>query len=219
MGMNCVQHNEKEAGVLCRDCGRPLCPDDGIEVGGDYFCRACLEKRVSTGIPEVEKQLPARNVSRFWAFVFSLLPGAGYMYLGLMRRGLETLVLFFGSMFVAAFSHFDELMVFVLPVLFFYTIFDTQQLATKIKEGYPVGDHPLFTWDKLGDRNTILAYVLIGVGALALLNNTLPWLFRYYGVFDRIVPPLLILGLGIFILYRNLRKEDLTNGTNESQDR
>lgn len=36
-----------------------------------------------------------QHTNRFLLFVTSLIPGAGHMYLGLMKRGLHLMVLFF----------------------------------------------------------------------------------------------------------------------------
>ncbi len=36
-----------------------------------------------------------QHTNRFLLFVASLIPGAGHMYLGLMKRGLHLMVLFF----------------------------------------------------------------------------------------------------------------------------
>ena len=37
------------------------------------------------------------NYNNFLVFVFSLIPGAGYMYLGLMQKGLEAMLLFWSE--------------------------------------------------------------------------------------------------------------------------
>jgi len=42
--------------------------------------------------------------SKFWAFVFSFMPGAGEMYLGLKRKGTEIMLIFLGIFFFRLFK-------------------------------------------------------------------------------------------------------------------
>ncbi|MTI85182.1 MAG: hypothetical protein FH756_15120 [Firmicutes bacterium] len=212
--MQCTNHAEKEAEAICSDCSIPVCHECMVEVAGQHFCRSCLEKRIMNQTEHISEEPISSpgNKSKFWAFVSSLIPGVGYMYLGLMRRGLESMILFFGTIFVSSIIHMDELVPFVLPVIFFYSIFDTQRLVGQMIDGYQVRDQALLDWEKIGSRSTIIAYVLIGLGTLALLNNLLPQVFFYNGLANRLVPPLLILGLGIFILYRSTRKGGSEDG-------
>jgi hypothetical protein len=72
----------------------------------------------------------------FLAFMLSLLPGVGYLYLGLMRRGLQTMVVFYGAFFIdrCALSS-DRFTALVLPEPLFYTVFDSLQALMKINEG------------------------------------------------------------------------------------
>ena len=37
-----------------------------------------------------------RKKRGFWTFIFSLIPGAGEMYLGFMKRGVSTMLVFLG---------------------------------------------------------------------------------------------------------------------------
>ncbi len=102
--MKCINRAEKEAEILCTDCNKPFCPECTIEVAGENFCHPCLEKRVTLNNECVNDEPVSQpgNKSKFWAFILSLIPGVGYMYLGLMRRGLEVMTLFFGTIFVSS---------------------------------------------------------------------------------------------------------------------
>lgn len=195
--MKCSYHPEAEAVDICPACHRPVCDQCAVSLSGKNFCRACLESRVA------RLSSPAGK-SRFWAFILSLAPGLGYMYLGLMKRGLQTMILFFGTIFVSSIARLDALMAFVLPVLIFYSVFDTQQILRKMNEGQAVEDRELFDWGSWENRRGVAGAALIILGAFALLNNMLPFYFNYhYHLMGRFIPPLLIIGAGIFILYRN----------------
>ncbi len=137
---------------------------------------------------------------------------SGLHVFGIDATGIGSYDPFFRHHFCFFLTRLDELVPFVLPVLFFYSVFDTQRFAGQMVEGYIVKDQPLVKWERLGNRSTYIAYGLIGLGVLALLNNLVPWVFHYHGLADRLIPPLLILGLGIFILYRGTRKGGNDNG-------
>lgn len=62
--------------------------------------------------------------SKFLTFIFSLIPGAGQMYQGLMKRGLSIMVLFTGIIAVSIFTYISAFII-VLPAVWFYSFFDT----------------------------------------------------------------------------------------------
>ena len=203
--MKCTNHQEAEAQALCGICNTPVCDECLVRLGDKEYCRSCLEARVGTLEGTVRS-----DKSTMLAFLFSLVPGAGYMYLGLMHRGVQVMILFFGTIFVAGMAHLDPILALVLPVVFFYNIFDTLQLVGRMRDGVPVEDKPFI--ESLGDNNwsNLLGYVLVGLGILALLNNFLP----YYTFMRQVFTPLIIIALGVFILYRNLKRgnEDGSQG-------
>jgi len=93
-----------------------------------------------------------------------------------------------------------------VPIVMFYTIFDTQAIWRRMQQGIPVEDEDLVDLGLWEQRSTVAAYALIVIGALALLNNMIP-VYYFMGIIRRVFPPLLIMGLGVYILYRNTRKE------------
>lgn len=107
----------------------------------------------------------------FWILLFSLVPGAGHMYLGWQKKGLTLMTMFFGAVYL---TYWLRLSVFLLtlPMIWFYSFFDVLQLASA-KPAVP---------------EDARAYVLglqprwVGIGLIALGVVIL---------FDRIVSPLL----------------------------
>lgn len=199
--MKCANHEEQEAIAICSTCHQPICADCLVTLSGRQLCRNCLESRVG-----VEPQPANPSRSTFWAFVLSIIPGAGYLYLGLMKRGLQTMIIFYGTIFLAAATEFGAITALVLPVVSFYTIFDTLQLLKQINQGQVVEDGPLVETDFLESKGSLWGIALIAFGTLALLNNLLPNYLPYHFLMNRLVPPLLILALGIYILYKNTRR-------------
>ena len=207
--MKCKNHAARESQNACGLCGDSYCNECLINLGGEYYCRKCLQDQMEDdGNQQAESSdqsliVQSGKKSRFWSFILSFIPGVGYMYLGLMSRGLQTMVVFFGSIFVTSFIGFNEIMALIVPVVIFYSIFDTQQLVKRINEGNPVEDRPLWDFKTIPFNQKWLGYVLIGVGFLAMLNNV-PLLIPYW--FKRMLPAVIIIGLGVAILYRNTRE-------------
>ena len=63
-----------------------------------------------------------RKKSRFWLFLFSLFPGAGHMYLGLMRMGLSFMFGFMLSVALMNITGLDVLVVLPLTI-YIYSFF------------------------------------------------------------------------------------------------
>ncbi len=195
--MKCANHPETDAEALCAVCQAPICRDCGFNLNGKFYCCRCLEAGVA-GVRGVNNRRGAFSV-----LALSLLPGAGYMYLGLMNRGLQAMVLFFGSIFLASVVNLGALIGLVVPVLVFYSIFDSLQLASRMNEGLFIEDRPYID---IGNPNwqNILGYILIGLGALALLYNILPYTIIPGWIVSRLIPPLIIIAIGAYLLYRSL---------------
>ncbi|WP_418792231.1 hypothetical protein [Phosphitispora sp. TUW77] len=198
--MKCANHIEQESKYECELCGKSFCDQCLVNLGSKNYCKECLQNQVGEDTALIK---PINRKSRLWSFVFSMVPGAGYMYLGLMKRGLQTMVAFFGSIFVASFIGFEELMSLIAPVLIFYSIFDTQQLVKRINDGISIEDIPFWDIKNIPFNQKWLGYTLIAIGFLALLSN-MPINIPFW--FKRMLPPVIIIGLGVAILYRNTRE-------------
>lgn len=152
--------------------------------------------------------------SRLFSLLCAFWPGAGEMYLGLMKRGLGIMILFW-LVFAIGATVFPWL-IFILPVLWFYSFFDTLTLRnldyyalTELQE-----KDDFFFQDLLGDSDVRMImtkhHVLIGAG-LVLLGIVMIWkrLVRSFWFAD-IIPdwaygllrtlPSLVLSFGIIAL-------------------
>ncbi len=206
--MNCVNHPDRAAVNPCALCGKPLCEACGVSLPSGSYCRECLQEAVA---PAGSDGAPARRVppkSPFLAFILSLVPGVGHMYLELMQRGLSFTVVFFGAVTASVLLQAGELMAFLGPVVYFYSIFDALQHRRRINAGELVADRPVATWRQVeswlrlrpGQTQTLVAYLLILFGALKLLQNLAPWyrIFSYNPITS--LSPLLIVGTGLWLL-------------------
>lgn len=207
--MKCSYHPGAEALDICPVCGRPVCEQCTVSLSGKNYCRACLEEKVG------RLTAPPTGKSRFLAFLLSLVPGGGYYYLGLMRRGLQTMVIFFGTIFIGALTDLDPLTAFITPIMVFYSVFDTQQLLSRMNEGQPVEDRELFDWSRWQNKRGLTGAGLIMLGLFALLDNLLPHYINMHYL-GRFIVPLAIIGAGVYILYRNTSgRRETNNGSSE----
>jgi hypothetical protein len=130
-----------------------------------------------------------RKKSSFLTFCCALLPGAGQMYMGFMKRGISLMSIFFLLTFSATWLNIGPLM-FIAPVIWFFAFFDTLNLrAMPDDEFYAMEDNYLIMPDvakeKLnllqGKYRTVFAVVLIIIGVSILWNN-------FYDMIDDLLP-------------------------------
>ncbi len=117
----------------------------------------------------------------FLAFCFSLIPGAGEMYMGFMKQGVSIMAVFWMLIFLAAFLNIGPVL-FILPILWCYSFFNVHNIrGMSDEEFYALEDDYLFhldrvvpmaKWDR--KRNNILAAALIIIGAAMGLYDGLP---------------------------------------------
>lgn len=62
--------------------------------------------------------------NKFLVFCWAFIPGAGQMYLNMMKKGLAIMVMFWSVIAVTALLSMEALL-FILPIIWFYSFFDT----------------------------------------------------------------------------------------------
>ena len=65
----------------------------------------------------------------FWLFIFSLIPGAGEMYMGFFKQGISIMTLFWGIVAISGRMNLDFTVVF-LPVLQFLPCTQSEESAS-----------------------------------------------------------------------------------------
>lgn len=128
--------------------------------------------------------------NRGLAIIFGLLPGAGHMYLGKMKRGLTLMILFWGLIGVSGSMGF-ALPLFALPIIWFYAFFDCLNLSAMDNASLErAPDEWAFGWfnedsglnkhkDLFKKKNLWLGWGLILVGA-ATIYSTFGYQFVYF---------------------------------------
>ena len=171
----------------------------------------------------------------FWLFIFSLIPGAGEMYMGFKKQGISIMLLFWGVFAVGSCTGMDWL-IFLIPIIWFYSFFNVHNLKSLSEEEfYSVEDSYVLHMDKLiGDVDTLLthhrkltAIVLIVFGASILWNNLVDFFYmilpgylaNVLGTFAYHLPQLVIAVAIIFAgIYILTRKKDALDKEQQESD-
>ena len=121
----------------------------------------------------------------FWLFIFSLIPGAGEMYMGFKKQGISIMFLFWGVFAIGACTGMDWL-VFLIPIIWFYSFFNVHNLKSLSEEEfYSIEDSYVLHMDELAKdissllihHGKITAILLIFLGASILWNTLVDFLY------------------------------------------
>lgn len=166
--------------------------------------------------------------NRFLTFITSLIPGAGHMYLGLMKKGLILMGLFGFSISFCDFLNFN-LIGFIPPVIWFYCFFDTWRLCKSeyqdrlIDEAHFLMQTKNFLKQDWGSFLNKYAFpigvVIIILGIYTFLSRfILPYLYRFGGYYSRFLDifynipiglfSLIFVGAGIYLIYHHKIDKD-----------
>lgn len=163
-----------------------------------------------------------------WLFIFSLIPGAGEMYMGFRRQGISIMLLFWAIIAFSAGTGVGWFLMF-LPVLWFYSFFNVHNLKSLTEEEfYSIEDTYILHLDELlGDADgffhkhrTLIAVLMIVLGVSILWNNFLDilywflpsYFFEFLSTFNyrlpQVIMAVLIIAAGIYILSKKKQELD-----------
>ncbi len=95
-----------------------------------------------TIIEEFEENSKAGRKSKAIAMLLAIFPGAGHLYLGLQRRGIQLMAAFLLTIFLIDFLRLSPFL-FLIPLLWFFLVFfDALQKASH-HEGELLEDKPV----------------------------------------------------------------------------
>jgi hypothetical protein len=152
--------------------------------------------------------------SKMLATLLSVFPGAGHMYLGLQKRGLQLMAAFLFSIYILDALHLS-LFLFIIPILWFYSFFDALQLVSR-HDREPLEDVPFVQW--LLNRQKWVGLALLALGLYYLFDQTIIsildrlfprveitlWLSRYL---QPVIVSLLLIGGGIKLMLGSKTKQ------------
>lgn len=103
--------------------------------------------------------------------LFALIPGAGEMYQGYMKRGLSLITMFCLSTFLGAWT---QIAIFYIgaPIIYMYSFFDTFNLRAQIGLDAAPADDYLIHFDMRDRRlEQLLGWLLIAFGGMVAYQN------------------------------------------------
>lgn len=147
------------------------------------------------------------------ATLLSIFPGAGHMYLGLQKRGLQLMAAFLFCTYIMDVLRLS-LFMFLIPILWFFSFFDALQMVSKSGRE-ELRDVPVVDW--LLHHQRWLGYGLLALGVYYLFDRVLlnaldlwlpkerqwqimRWFDQYFQTF---VISVLLIGGGIRLLLGN----------------
>lgn len=171
--------------------------------------------------------------SRFWTFIFSLIPGAGEMYLGFMQNGMSIMILFLVYFAVSVFLRMEELLI-ITPAFWFYSFFHVHNLARMTpEEQQQVEDKPILLASAVQDLKLnrsimrIVAIGLIAFGGIYTVKCLLLSLGRYFYMWDlyymvtedlmQVVIGILIVAAGVYMIRGKRFKQEQEEAEEKEQ--
>jgi uncharacterized membrane protein len=156
-----------------------------------------------------------KEKNKFLTFCFSLLPGAGHMYMGFMKTGLSLMAAFFLLIFFSSWLHIGPLLFFA-PLIWFYSFFDCMNKRYSTDEEFSdLEDNYLFSLDEIvkidkgifKKHGKYTGIILVVLGAYLIWNNVINSLARFmpgrvYAAISSItrVAPQVIIGVAIIVV-------------------
>ena len=112
--------------------------------------------------------------------LFALIPGAGEMYQGYMKRGLSLITMFCLSVALGAMTQIEVIYI-AAPIIYMYSFFDTFNLRAQIGLDAAPADDYLVHFDMrdrrleqlMAERHKLLGWLLIAFGGMVAYQNIL----------------------------------------------
>lgn len=179
--MHCKHHHEAEARFICEKCKQPICEACAIEIGSNKVCQNCAHEALfaqsPADIPHPPKTYTRPEVQgggnwleSFIFFCFATIPGAGQMYTGLFKRGLQLMVTFIAGIVLFSYINLDSWMPLIIVPTWFFSFFDAYHNRRAKRRGETVEDAPVYDYDILGGNKKYLGTALLVLGIIGLIN-------------------------------------------------
>lgn len=126
--------------------------------------------------------------NRFFTLLFSCCPGAGEMYMGLYQHGISLMTLFFGTIAVACWLGWEELVILICPVVWCYSFFHTHNLRRMTEEEFDAVEDGFFfenyvhyqpDWTAMEKHQKLMGVILAIIGLSMLCKTAM----RLWGTF------------------------------------
>ena len=169
-------------------------------------------------LEEFENRREDGKKSKSLATMLSIFPGAGHLYLGYQRRGIQLMAAFLFSIYIMDVMRLG-IFLFLVPIIWFFSFFDGLQKASRYGKE-PLEDVPVISY--LVNHQKWVGIGLVTLGVYYLLTNIAlpvlqPFIYEYFAVdaffwFERYVQTaivcILLIGGGIKLLTGSKKKKE-----------
>jgi cell wall-active antibiotic response 4TMS protein YvqF len=221
----------------CRSCGKPLDELSVRNAHGTIYCEEHIPMQQQTvppiPIPAAAPESPYaspytapvpppianHDASPGLAFILGLIPGVGAIYNGQYAKGLVHVIII--GLTISVLSNnaargFEPLVGLLLGSFFFYMAFEAYHTALRRQRGLVVDEFSsLFPIHGGANKFPVAPILLIVLGVIFLLNN-----LDFFEV-ERVIRywPVLLIGLGIYMLYVRMSHSSETGSSETSSSR
>lgn len=155
-----------------------------------------------------------RGENRTINFICACIPGVGFLYNGLYKKGISFIVLWFFIINVGGFFHLSFITSILSIPIWFYCFFKTFDVNKKVLRGEPVEDEFLFVGENFNSesKGKLIKYfgiALVVIGVLSILRNLFEDFFIHMNIYRFLHPyivPLIFIVIGIYIIIETFRK-------------
>ncbi|MBP1925078.1 TM2 domain-containing membrane protein YozV [Sedimentibacter acidaminivorans] len=162
---------------------------------------------------EIPRNIPMDNKlnKRSKTLALSIIPGAGHMYLGYQKKGLIIMGAFAFSIFFMGWLGIS-LLLFLLPLIWFYSFFDAMHTVDGSNEGIK-NQEIIFPEIK----PEWIGFALIGIGVMIMLERVLYPLIDYEirRYIQTSIVSLIFIFAGIRMLIKNKKSADVLTDAEE----
>ncbi|WP_312475887.1 hypothetical protein [Neobacillus sp.] len=159
--------------------------------------------------------------SKAIATFLSIFPGAGHLYLGLQRRGIQLMAAFLFSVYILDVLRLG-IFLFLIPIIWFYSFFDAMQKVSRYGEE-KVEDVPIIAYFLNHQRWVGIGLILMGLYYLVMnvllkalspiINRLINFDIMYWiqGYLQTVLVCVLLIGGGIKLLSGSKQKKEAEN--------
>ncbi|MDK8194391.1 multi-tm2 domain protein [Paenibacillus sp. UMB7766-LJ446] len=174
---------------------------------------------------ELEMGRASGRRSKVLATLLSAFPGAGHLYLGLQKRGMQLMFLFLGSIYILDLLRLSVFL-FMIPLIWFYSFFDGLQCSSRYGRE-PLTDQPIFKdWARhqrligFGIAALGLYYLVIRL-VIPQLNEMFPNVFMTYEIrsyVNTVIVSLLLIFGGLKLLFGKQRGASVNSAVHRNEE-
>ncbi|MBS4220572.1 hypothetical protein KHA96_19930 [Bacillus sp. FJAT-49711] len=177
-------------------------------------------------LEDIENRSGEGRKSKAIATLLSIIPGAGHLYLGLQKRGIQLMAAFLFSIYILDVLRLG-IFLFVVPIIWFFSFFDGLQKASKAESDEVEEDVPIVSFFINHQKWVGIGLIALGVyylGTQILMPIASPYLqrildidinFWFYRYFQTGILCLLLIGGGIKLMSGRKATQLQEEGENE----